>query len=97
MADTNDPVVTKSMLDTAVEDIAGIIRDFSTRVDERFNKVEADIADLNAKYDHLITTLDGFIKRLDDQEQENAARDAHLERLDRWVRQVAERLQMELR
>src|SRR5437899_5864351 len=105
MADANDPVVTKSMLDEALRDsskatiekIAGIIRDFSNRVDERFNTVEArlhnvetrletveaGVADLNTKYDHLITTLDTFLKRLDDQEAENAARDAHLERLDR--------------
>lgn len=105
MTTSTDPVVTKSMLDEAlressksiVDEIAGIIGDFSVRVDERFNKVEADIAELNAKYDHLVATLDTFIKRLDDQEAENAARDAHLERLDRWVHQVAERLQVELR
>ena len=60
-------------------------------------EVKTNIADLNTKYDHLVTTLDRFLKRLDDQEKENAARDAHLERLDRWVHQVAERLQMELR
>jgi septal ring factor EnvC (AmiA/AmiB activator) len=119
MAHANDPVITKSMLDEAlressksiIDEIAGIVSDFSTRVDERFNKVEAglhrvetrldaveaSIADLNTKYDRLVTTLDRFLKRLDDKDQEDAARDAHLERLDRWVHQVAERLQMELR
>jgi hypothetical protein len=95
MADANDPVITKSMLDEAlressrsvVDEIAGIIGDFSTRVDERFNKVEAglhrvetrldaveaSVADLNTKYDHLVTTLDRFLKRLDDKDQEDAA------------------------
>lgn len=92
--------ITKSMLDSAlkdaVTDIASIIGDFSGRVDERFNKVEADMADLNSKYDHLLNTLDAFLKRLDDIESDNTARDAHLERLERWLHQVASKLEIEL-
>ena len=85
------------MLDSAVSDIANIIGDFSNRVDERFNKVESDIAQLNQKYDHLINTLDAFLKRLDNMEADNTARDAHLERLDRWLHQLADKAQVELR
>ena len=92
----NEPTVTKPMLDDAVTDIAYIISDFSNRVDERFNKIEEDIAQLNKKYDHLINTLDAFLKRLDDLEADNTARDAQLARIDRWVHQVADKLQIEL-
>lgn len=103
-----DPVVTKAILDSslkaAVEDIAEIIGDFSKHVDERFNKVEDDIADLKSdvarldeKYDHLINTLDAFLKRLDDMETENTARDAHLARIDRWLHQVADKVGVELK
>jgi isoleucyl-tRNA synthetase len=92
----NEPTVTKPMLDDAVTDIANIISDFSNRVDERFNKIEEDIAQLNKKYEHLINTLDAFLKRLDDIEADNTARDAQLARIDRWVHQVADKLQIEL-
>jgi septal ring factor EnvC (AmiA/AmiB activator) len=51
---TNDSFVTVSTLNSVLnaalrdqtEQICEIISDFSSRVDERFNKVEADIADL---------------------------------------------------
>ncbi len=99
----NEPTVTKPMLDEAVNDIASIISDFSDRVDERFNKVEAEIVNinteiksLNKKYDHLINTFDAFLKRLDGMEADNTARDAQLARIDRWVHQVADKLQIEL-
>jgi hypothetical protein len=70
MADANDPVVTRSMFDEAlhessksiIDEVAGIINTFAARMDERFNKVEADIADLNSKYGRLVTTLDAFLK-----------------------------------
>jgi|SRR3989344_7561270 len=90
MPASKDPVVTQSMLKEAVEDISTIIGDFSNRVDERFNVLEAEVRELNVKYDHLITTLDAFLKRLDDMETENTARDAHLARLDRWLHQLAD-------
>ena len=92
----NEPTVTKSMLDDAVTDIANIIGDFSSRVDERFNKIEEETAQLNKKFNHLINTLDTFLKRLDDLEADNTARDAQLARIDRWVHQVADKLQIEL-
>ena len=55
---------------------------------KKYDKVESDIVgvqteikSLNEKYNHLIETLDAFLKRLDDMETDNTARDAHLERL----------------
>ena len=107
MSKSSETSITKSMLDAsikgAVEDIAGIIGEFSDRMDERFNKVESDVAelksdvaDLNRKYDHLVSTLDAFIKRLDDAETENTARDAHLARIDRWLHQLADQAGVKL-
>lgn len=76
-------------IDKAVDDLAGIIDSFAQQVDNRFNKVEKEIIELNKKYDHLIDTLDTFLKRLDDIEADNSARDAQLARLERWIEQVA--------
>ncbi len=40
--------------------------------------------------DRLINTVDAFVKRLDDAETEQAARDHKIERLERWIQEVAE-------
>lgn len=39
--------------------------------------------------DRLASTLDGFAKRIEDNEVENAARDAQFERLLEWARKVS--------
>ena len=107
-AKTNDPYVTKSMLDEsldgrfadfekrvdakidrAVDELTGVIRDFSERVDERFNRLEKRVDRLEEKMEHLTETLDNFLKRLDDIEKDNAARDAHIARLERKIEAIA--------
>lgn len=77
------------IVDKAVDDLSEIIQSFAQNVDERFSNVETGIAELNKKYDHLISTLDTFLKRLDDIEADNTARDAQLARLERWIEQIA--------
>ncbi len=72
----------QEVVDRAVDQISFVIQDFAKQVDERFNKVEASL-------DKLTNTIDGFLKRLDDIEIENTARDAHMARLDRWVHEIA--------
>ncbi len=108
MNKVNEQIITQSMLDRAldkqsksiVDDIASIINDFSTQVDERFDmlesrmsarfeKIEKAFADLQASHDRLTNTIDGFVKRIDDYEQENLARDRHIARLETWIQQVA--------
>jgi septal ring factor EnvC (AmiA/AmiB activator) len=89
MADYATKIEVQEIVNKAVDDLSEIIQSFAHNVDERFNKVEADIAELNKKYDHLITTLDTFLKRLDNIEIDNRARDAQLARLERWIEQVA--------
>lgn len=54
----NDQTITVAVLDGALEnqtkriltEVGGIINDFAFQVDQRFNKIEADIAELNRKY-----------------------------------------------
>jgi septal ring factor EnvC (AmiA/AmiB activator) len=89
MADYATKIEVQEIVNKAVDDLSEIIQSFAHNVDVRFNKVEADIAELNKKYDHLITTLDTFLKRLDNIEIDNRARDAQLARLERWIEQVA--------
>ena len=46
--------------------------------------------------DSLIKTVDRFIKRLDDMEAENAARDHKIDRLEHWIEQIAEKTGVKL-
>ena len=81
----------EKQLEERFADMMQLMQTFMHQVDNRFNKVESDIAQLNGKYDHLIQTLDTFIGRIDGYETEMAARDKQFERLLAWARKVSEK------
>jgi phage shock protein A len=74
-----------------VDEISETMNVIMDRIDERFNKVEKDIIDLKESHDRLLNTIDGFVKRLDEVEIEQTARDAKFERLARWAKEVSEK------
>ena len=53
--------------------------------------VKLDEKATQASLDHLVNTLDGFAKRLDDNEIEQGARDFRFERLLAWARDVSKK------
>jgi hypothetical protein len=78
--------------------------------DDQFTKlfkyIEEFRADVTQKLDQkasqesierLIDTLDGFVKRLDDNETEQSARDYQFERLLLWAREVSKKTGIPLR
>ncbi len=60
-------------------------------LDEQFAGTNRRIDEIDNKYDKLMATLDAFLKRLDDIEKDNYARDAKLARPERWAEQVAQK------
>lgn len=83
-------------IDKRFDDLIALLGQFANDVDGRFLKVEKKLAEhdkefrkLNEKYDHLINTIDGFMGRIDTYETELAARDHKVERLERWIEQIA--------
>lgn len=85
-----------------IDEIVGILHEFMKQVDDRFTYTEQRIQkfeknvnerfnELDRKYDHLITTIDGFISRIDRYETELAARDNQFQRLVEWARKVSEK------
>jgi predicted nuclease with TOPRIM domain len=74
-----------------VYDLSEVIGQFAERVDERFNHLEARVDRLEEQFERLQNTLDRFLKRLDDIEKDNAARDMQIARLERWIEQVAQK------
>lgn len=54
----------------------------NTRLDEKASQ---------ASMDQLVNTIDGFVKRIDNNEIEQASRDMQFERLLEWARKVSEK------
>lgn len=101
MNKVSDPVVTKSVLKSEldeafaknnkiiIDELSGIIDIFATRMYARFIKIERDIADIKNSLDELTRTIDRFVKRLDQVETEQTARDAEVQRMKAWIQQIA--------
>ena len=68
-------------------------------VKQRFGDIENKIDQKASQdsMDRLINTLDGFLKRLDDIETEQSARDMQFERLLEWAREVSKKTGIPLR
>jgi tetrahydromethanopterin S-methyltransferase subunit B len=81
--------VVSTTVTKAVDDLSEIIQSFAQNVDERFDRLEKRVDKLEVQFDRLNNTLNAFLKRLDDVEIDNHARDAQLARLERWIEQVA--------
>lgn len=79
-----------------VDDISEVVAQFAERVDERFNGFDARADHLEEQFERLNDTLHSFLKRLDDMEKDNTARDAQLARLERWIEQVAQKTGVKL-
>ena len=86
-----DRVVSK-----AVDDLTDVIAQFASRVDERFSHLEARVDKLEEHFDRLNNTLDAFLKRLDDIETDNHARDAQIARMERWIEKIAKQTGVQL-
>lgn len=74
----------KYMNDDQFDKLFKYIEDFRKEVNDKFEET-------NNRIDHLTDTIDAFIKRLDDFETEQAARDAQWERLLEWAREVSKK------
>ncbi len=92
-------------IDKAVTDLSEVISSFAQQVDTRFNKLEVKVVNLEARFERmereltelreshqrLLTTIDGFISRIDRYESEQLMRDNQFKRLLEWARKVSEK------
>jgi hypothetical protein len=86
-----------------VDDVSDIINQLAEQFDGRFisveagikgmnhglSKVQKDFVDLRGNINRLTNTVDGFVKRLDENELEDTARDAQFRRLLDWAQKVS--------
>ena len=62
------------------------IEEFRTEINDKLEKTASQ-----ESVNRLVNTIDFFVKRLDDQEVEQAARDSQFEKLLIWARKVSEK------
>jgi chromosome segregation ATPase len=86
-----------------VQDLRSEVREIRLSVDTltfRVGGLEMRFGELEGKIDRnhsqVLDRIDGFLKRTDDAEQEEVARDAQLNRHERWIKQVAKKINTEL-
>lgn len=65
----------------AVDDLSDVISSFASQVDRRFNDIEAGLDKLEKSHDKLLSTIDSFLRRLDEIETEQLACDRQFEKL----------------
>lgn len=86
---TKDEV--REIVREAVDDLSKIIANFASQVDERFNRIEERLEKIEKSHDRLLNTIDGFVKRLDEVETEQLARDRQFDRLVALAHKVSEK------
>lgn len=73
--------------------------DFSeliTYLDERFDKVEGDIKELKGDFNNLQTAVDKYAEKADAYFQEMVMLSHKVDRHEKWLHQVAEKLGIKL-
>lgn len=68
------------------------IEDFRSEVNTKLDEKASQ-----ASLEQLVSTIDGFVKRIDNNEIEQASRDMQFERLLEWARKVSDKTGIPLR
>ena len=94
---TKDEVVTKGYLDKRLDEamkaqtdeIVGVIQSFMVTVDERFNKLEAKVDNLQNDMNSVMNRLDSIEKDISLNDDERQVMGMQLSRLHDWVEKAA--------
>jgi prefoldin subunit 5 len=65
-------------------------------LDEKFGAIQAELGELRGSFDTLQTSVDAYAKKADTYFQEMAALSHRLERHERWLQQLAEKVGVRL-
>ena len=82
------------------EKFAGVYKKMDkgfANVDMKFNEVHKEIKELKESFSILQTAVDGYAKRADDYFQEMVMLSHKVDRVERWVLQLAEKVGVQLK
>jgi len=92
---TQDKKDIEAIVDTkvskAVEDLAEVINILAQNMHNEIMQLKQDNIKIQNSLDRLTNTIDSFVKRLDDAETEQAARDLQFEKLLAWAKEVSKK------
>jgi chromosome segregation ATPase len=96
----NQPAITRqdlsSMAKSIVTDISSVVDDLMVRIDERFDRIETEQAKMRVEIQQILNSLDSIEKQLEISEDERLIMGHQLERLDKWVHELAEHIGFKL-
>jgi hypothetical protein len=92
----SDVINLENQLDKRFDELAALMSGFANDVQVKLSDHDDEFRKLNEKYDHLLSTIDGFIGRIDNYETELVARDHKIERLERWIQEIAAKANISL-
>jgi archaellum component FlaC len=67
------------------------------RIDGRLDNLETDISEVKTKVSHIYNILDDHMKRIETILQENQVQKYQQERMERWIFQLADKLDIKLK
>lgn len=67
------------------------------RIDHRLDNLETDVQDVKTKVSHIYSVLDNHLKNIEIILQENKVQKYQQERLERWIFQLADKLDVKLK
>jgi hypothetical protein len=74
-----------------IDDLSQVIDAMGQRMHDELLEVREEMAEIRSSLNRLTNTVDGFVKRLDEVEAENTARDAQFHRLLDWAQKVSKK------
>lgn len=79
----------QEIVDRAVTDLSGVIANLAQSMHSEIQELKVDSQILKNSLNSLTNTMDNYLKRLDEIEIEDGARDARFDRLVAWAREVS--------
>jgi chromosome segregation ATPase len=95
-ATKSDITSLEQQIDKRFDELSALMSGFANDVQAKLSDHDDEFRKLNEKYDHLLNTIDGFVARIDTYEAELAARDHKIERLERWIQEIAKKTNVQL-
>ncbi|HSX29066.1 MAG TPA: hypothetical protein VLE73_00740 [Candidatus Saccharimonadales bacterium] len=77
-------------------DVTSLLQVFMQQVDERFNRVEAEQQKIRADISRIFDYLDSMLKKQEISDDERLVMGHQLDRLDKWIHELAAKIDYKL-
>jgi uncharacterized protein Yka (UPF0111/DUF47 family) len=82
----------RDTLKESFADVTSLLQVFMQQVDDRFNQVEAEQEKTRKEISRTFDYLDSLLKKQDISDDERLVMGHHLDRLDKWTHELADKI-----